>query len=777
MKTIFFCICLLLGAHHPAVTQSLHIVATGDTKGYLFEENVEFGKSGGILERQAAINQLQSAYGRQNMLLFDTGDALGYYYLTTASHGRIVLDKMRDIGYDAMVVGNHEFDFGKDVLKAYVDDPSYPSILGANVLGADSLPYLQPYKIVEKAGLRVGIIGVTDPAIMQSVLEEKMAGIIIADPSAAIRAYIDEVREQSDAIVLLTHLSEEENNDFAREFPEINVIIGKSSYIAPDRFSSVRVSDRFETFVFSVDKFGRNIPHITMEVQDRKIHDVQSVEVIELASETIYVDPAMQAAFEEEVELAYAEHCETAYGLGPSSSILKKNWMGNKDLRDYMMAMMLFKANAEIAVINDRFFDFDNYIANAVQTDTLTVRDFERIFWIENDIVTLRLKGEEILKIIKRSDESRTKYNDRFVHLKAVNSTGKTDGFNVHGRAVLADQFYTVVTSNFLANGGDGYNEFLRGTRKQEHFALTKDGWRQQVEGKLLPIRKTFIEYLIENKDRNIPRRFDHPVWFMTMRKIGFQAENKTKKNDALYKDYSINELQGEEKVAVSSSLDMKLTRWTRDLIIENYIKSEYGRIKLGNDPYRESDDNWSVESLVALPLIEQPIVSSVAVYPYAASKFQSEFTADQGPRKKDLYIHTGAAFSDFWNFSENRVGLVHLTRIEGNERRIGNFGVGVHSLFSNTRGNYGNFSEFEFIYFFTKAKKKKSVAEADSASSNTRSLRFNWSSLIAIERFKNFYFNPGVNFFAYKGYGRDKWAYSVALQFGLVFTAGWKFW
>lgn len=756
--------------------QSLHVLATGDTRGYFFEENVDDKKTGGILERRQVVREIQRQFGKDNVLLFDTGDALSPDYLSTASAGKIMMDQMAGMEYDAMVVGNHDFDFGTAVLRSYKNMPNYPTLLAANILTGDSLPFLTPYKILSRAGVRIGVLGITDPEIRESIYEKNRKGLLFMDVAWAMKKYLQEVRLKSDVLILLTHLSPEDNQKIAVQFPEIDMIIGKAASASPDHFTSTGIGNYFKTFIFSTTRYARSMPHIQFRPSMTGKPEIESVKAIEIDSRTIEVDPAEITRLRTLVEDSYIQHCKEQYGLAPDTKIIKKGSVSEKDLKNYLLAMLLHKTESEIAFVNEAFFRFVHSDSSQYD-DIFTLREFERIFWIENNIVVETMSGEAILKVLKRSEEYKKTKGENFLHTMTANHDRRLDFVNVHGKPINKRQTYRVVTSNFLAHGGDGYVEFDDPKFYADRFTGT-DILKEDLIGEEQSIRKVFLDYLLENREEAIGLHYRKPVWFATLRKIGFKAENKTKKNQDMYSDYSINELQGQEEVALKSTLDLKLSRLSRNFNWENYIKSDYGVIKLGGGNYEEYDDNWSVESLVEFRSVDKEVKNNLSVFPYVSGKFLSEFNPE-GRRalRKDVSVSSGAAFSDFWRFSENRIGLVHLTRFSQNEEYVGNFGAGLHSLYSDTRSSYGNYSEFEFIYFFTKAKKRDNGAGADSASSNSRSVKFNWSSVISIEKWNDFYFNPGIYFFAFKGFGQKKWAYSFSLEFGLIFTTAWKYW
>ncbi len=772
LSLILFCTLFLPQLH----AQSLHVLATGDTRGYFFEENVDDKKTGGILERRQAVREIQRQFGKDNVLLFDTGDALSPDYLSTASAGKIMMDMMAEMEYDAMVVGNHDFDFGTAVLRSYKNIPHYPTLLAANILTGDSLPFLTPFKILNKAGLRIGVLGITDPGIRESIYEKNRKGLLFMDVTWAMKKYLKEVRLNSDVLILLTHLSPEDNQKIAVQFPEIDMIIGKAASAAPDRFTSTGIGNYFRTFIFSTTRYARSMPHIQFRPSMTGKPEIESVKAVEIDSRSIPVDAADIANLRTLVEESYKKHCKDQYGLEPDTKIIKKGPVSEMDLKNYLLAMLLQKTESEVAFVNEAFFRFVHSDSSQYD-DIFTLREFERIFWIENNIVVETMTGEDILKVLRRSEEYKKTKGENFLHIKTANHNRNLDFINIHGKPINRRQTYRVVTSNFLAHGGDGYVEFDNPKFYADHFNGT-DILKENNGGEEKSIRKVFLDYLLANREETIGLHYRKPVWFATLRKIGFKAENKTKKNQDMYADYSINELQGQEEVALSTSLDLKLSRLSRNFNWENYIKSNYGVIKLGRGNYEEYDDNWSIESLVELRTIDKEVKNNVSVFPYTSGRIQSEFNPLKGrPFRKDLYISGGASFSDFWRLSENRIGLVHLTRFSQNEEYVGNFGVGLHSLYSDTRAGYGNYSEFEFIYFFTKAKKRDTGTGADSTSSNSKSVKFNWSSVISIEKWNDFYFNPGIYFFAFKGFGQKKWAYSFSVEFGLIFTTAWKYW
>lgn len=780
MKKIVFLFSLITFALTTEVfPDELSIVFTGDTKGYFSEETFGEKKSGGILERQKVIEDIRKKHGDENLLIFDTGDAFGHNYLASASSGRITLEYFSEIGYDAMVVGNHEFNFGKKVLESYKNNPNLVTILGANVIRDDLSQFLQPYKIIKKSGIKIGVLGITDPKITESVLSKNLEGLIIKDVDWAINKYLVKLKKKTDLIILLTHLSKKENIRIAKKYPGISIIIGKSSKELPDHFSSLHISSKFSTYIYSTSRFGRFLPHLKIKIENKKIREIKTVDLIELDSKHIKVSNARKQILKRRLEKSYLKHALQNYGLKPTTQIIRKDNLSRNSLKKYLLTMMLKKTHSEIAFINEGFFNFEYGDSEFDRESIFNLRSFEKIFWIENTLVTLRLEGEEILKIIEKSKKIKESGGDHYVNYLSSNSNKKLSFFNVHGRKISKKFKYTVVTSNFLLSGGDGFTEFETGEDVNELFSGDTI-FKKSLTGKEKSIRKEFIKHLVKNKNRKIQQDYFYPVWFSSIRKIGLFFERRVKKNDEIYASSSVYGLTGEEKTAFSSDIDLKISLETKDYNWENYIKSEFGVIKLGGAgaAFEESDDQWSIESLVEFKFIEYPI-RTVDLHPFVSGKFLSEFSSFRNNElSRDIQLQVGVTLSDIWNFRENRIGLVHLTRLSQDEELYGNVGIGIHSMYSSL-GESGSFSEFGFVYYFTSAKK---TGQDAGRNETKKTLEFDWSYVLTLERWENFSFNPNISFFAYKDQPEDntlesKWAYSLHVKLGLIFNKNWKIW
>jgi len=122
--------------------------------------------------------------------------------------GTVEVEMMNQMGYDAVAIGNHEFDFGMENLARLCKLADFP-ILCANydVAGSELEGLVKPYTVIERNGLRIGLFGLS-PKLEGLVQAEKCKGLTFNDPIKAAQQAIDQLRnkEKCDLVVCLSHL-------------------------------------------------------------------------------------------------------------------------------------------------------------------------------------------------------------------------------------------------------------------------------------------------------------------------------------------------------------------------------------------------------------------------------------------------------------------------------------------------------------------------------------------------------------------------------------------
>jgi len=249
--------------------QDLTVLHLNDTHSHIDPERS--GKNmgrGGVIEQAAYIDSVRTADGAANVLLLHAGDfSQGTSYFTELS-GDIEIDVLNAMGFDAVCLGNHEFDNGLDELARRLNNLDVPVVCANYDFSSTPLNGLvEPYVVVEKAGRRIGIIGLlTDLSlVVDAAIAEKLKYEHPAEVAVPWAKYLRDV-EHCDLVVCLTHLGYEGEDYTDRELAavsrDIDIIVGGHSHTRLDDFQTVTNLDGKDVVIVTDWKWGLNIGNL-----------------------------------------------------------------------------------------------------------------------------------------------------------------------------------------------------------------------------------------------------------------------------------------------------------------------------------------------------------------------------------------------------------------------------------------------------------------------------------------------------------------------------------
>ena len=178
---------------------------------------------GGMAYLASEANRLRQ---EKPSLFLAAGDMIQGNNWANLFQGESVMGLMNLMGFDVMAVGNHEFDFGQEVLKKRVSEAIFP-VLGANVNG---LGGLKPYVTKEVGGIKVGIVGVVTEDTPVSTSPRNVAGLEFLSPMSTVEKCVNELREKVDLVVVLSHIGFYADQRLAETVKGIDVIVGGHSH-------------------------------------------------------------------------------------------------------------------------------------------------------------------------------------------------------------------------------------------------------------------------------------------------------------------------------------------------------------------------------------------------------------------------------------------------------------------------------------------------------------------------------------------------------------------
>ena len=213
-------------------TMDLQILATSDTHGKFDPWDYAANKedtSGSVAQQAAAIKQLRTA----DTLVIDAGDTIqgnsSQLFLEDDIHP--MMAAMNAIGYDVCVPGNHEYNYGMDVLQKVMAQQK-AQVLTGNVYAPDGTPLANSYTILKKRDVRIGLIGMVTPNITRWDAVN-LTGWTVTNPVDECRKVIDQIKDQVDVLIGVMHMDTENEygvygsgvTDLANACPEFDVII------------------------------------------------------------------------------------------------------------------------------------------------------------------------------------------------------------------------------------------------------------------------------------------------------------------------------------------------------------------------------------------------------------------------------------------------------------------------------------------------------------------------------------------------------------------------
>lgn len=232
---ISFLLCLALSFTlfiHAQDTKELIILQTSDVHSRIEPINQKGDRNfneGGFVRRATFLDQFRKEH--KNVLLFDCGDisqGTPYYNMF---RGEVEVKLMKVMKYDAMTIGNHEFDFDVDNMERIFKMADFPVVCANYNLDATVLKdVVKPYVILERFGLKIGVfgLGAKPEGLIQA---NKCEGVVYEDPIRVSNEVAAELKEKGcDLVVCLSHLGVQMDRNLVANTRNIDVILGGHSH-------------------------------------------------------------------------------------------------------------------------------------------------------------------------------------------------------------------------------------------------------------------------------------------------------------------------------------------------------------------------------------------------------------------------------------------------------------------------------------------------------------------------------------------------------------------
>ncbi len=438
------------------------------------EDEAEGKCFGGVARIMTKVTERRAALEGQNVLLLDAGDPFQGSLFYTTYKGAAEAEFMEAIGYDAMAVGNHEFDDGPAGLEKFVDAVSFPVISGN--LDLTSEPALKGkvgnHVVLEVGGEKIGIIS----ALATDTVETSSPGpnVVFQDEIESLQADVAALEAEGvNKIIALTHVGLPKDLEIAEKVEGIDVVVGGHSHTLLSNTSD-KAAGPYPTMAGDVPvvqayAYSKYLGELTVTFDDAgNVTAAEGEPILLDASVTPDADIAarvaeMGAPIEEMKTRVVAETTEAVEG-------------SREACRSGECAMGNLVADAMLARVKDQgvtiAFQNGGGLRASIDQGEVTMGEVLSVLPFQNTLSTFQVTGQTLIDALENGVSQIEDGAGRFPQvagMKFAFDASKEAGARVSDVMVKEGETwteidpaktYSVVSNNYVRNGGDGYKMF-----------------------------------------------------------------------------------------------------------------------------------------------------------------------------------------------------------------------------------------------------------------------------------------------------------------------------
>lgn len=444
-------------ASESAPPRRLSIVFTNDLHGALLpyegagrDAGITFGALASVATYVRRARTVAAAMG-QPFVLLDAGD---FYQGTpegTLSRGSAVVPVFNVLGYDAIIVGNHEYDHGRanaESLVARLDAP----VFGANVTDTTTGEIEEGFQHstrIRRGGLDIALTGVLTTNMPSLTFLSNIENLAFASETATLTAEVARIRADSpDLLVVLNHVGYDGDKGLADGVPGIDLLVGGHTHT----YAREAWVGRNGTIVVQAGAHGMTLGRIDLDVRPEGGVETYAYRLVSTRVDRLPPDPATLA----QIRAASADVSrEVERAVGRATAEIQASYRNESSLGRLATDVLREWSGAEIAILSG------GGIRASLPAGELRVRDCFRVFPFGNRAARGRVRGDVLLKTLEHgatSDRGRIQISGVEMEIDTRLAPGaRLVSVRMNGAPLDPAREYDVVTDAFLAQGGSGY--------------------------------------------------------------------------------------------------------------------------------------------------------------------------------------------------------------------------------------------------------------------------------------------------------------------------------
>lgn len=432
------------------------------------EDNTAGDCFGGTARLVTAIKDAQAR--SNNAILVDGGDQFQGTLFYSYYKGQLAAEMMNKLGYDAMTVGNHEFDDGPEVLASFMAAINFPILMSNADVSAEPLlaDKLVKSTVIERGGEQIGLIGLTPQDTDE--LASPGDNVIFTDPVAAVQGEVDLLSARGvNKIIVLSHSGYGVDQRVAAETTGVDVIVGGHTNTllsnTDERAEGPYPTMVNNTAIVQAYAYGKYLGELNVTFDDEG-------NITQAKGDPLLIDAgvdedsttveriAEMAKPLEEIRNKVVAQTDVMIGGDRDVCRVKECEMGN------------LLADAMLARVKDQGIDiaFQNSggIRASIDAGEVTMGEVLTVLPFQNTLSTFQVTGATLVEALENGVSEVADGAGRFAQVAGMTYAfdaaqepgARVSQVMIGGAPVEMEKMYGVVSNNYVRNGGDGYAMF-----------------------------------------------------------------------------------------------------------------------------------------------------------------------------------------------------------------------------------------------------------------------------------------------------------------------------